>query len=180
MQNFDDTEYPWEIIPYFEDYAVNARGTVIRIEDAHRMQPRLSQDNQLTVSLRDMNRKQVVKTVKNLVAQAFVPMYPQEYGFNTVLQKDLDPMNVCAENLVWRSRTLAMRYKKQFVAPSSFLLKSGVIETSVEPNRYFESLVDAAKEHGLLMGMIYLAALNGTPVQPTGQTFKLVRLERDR
>jgi hypothetical protein len=180
MQNFDDAEYQWETIPYFEDYAVNARGTVIRTEDMHRMQPRLSQDNQLTVSLRDINRKQVIKTVKNLVAQAFVPIYPKEYGFNTVIQKDLDPLNVCAENLSWRSRTLAMRYKKQFISPPAFLLKSGVIETSIEPNRHFESLIDAAKEYGLLMGMIYIAALNGTPVQPTGQTFKLVRLDRDR
>ena len=180
MQNFDDTEYEWETIPYFEDYAVNARGTVIRSHDRYRMQPRMSQDDQLIVRLRDRNGKQVIKTVKNLVAQAFVPMYPKEYGFNTVIQKDLDPMNVSAENLVWRNRSLAMRYKKQFVKPSEYLLKSGVIETSIEPNRYFESLVDAAKEYGLLMGLIYLAALNGTPVQPTGQTFKLVRLDRDR
>lgn len=180
MQNFDRNEYTWARIPYFEDYAVNTRGTVIRVDDDHRMQPRLSQDDQLIVRLRDMHGKQVIKTVKNLVAQAFVPMYPKEYGFNTVIQKDLDPMNVCAENLEWRNRSLAMRYKKQFDKPAEYLLKSGVIETSVEPTRYFESLVDAAKEYGLLMGMIYIAALNGTPVQPTGQTFKLVRLDRDR
>lgn len=97
------------------------------------------------VNIRNSDGSYTSRLVCALVAEAFVPR--PEPRFNVVMHLDNDPWNVSSANLVWRPRSYAYRYKRQFNDdPPSEALDRPIED---EYGLYFSCAVEASIYHGL-------------------------------
>jgi hypothetical protein len=166
MQILDESV--WRPIQGFQDYAVNDQGKVIRIATMKEIKPSFNNSEILKVNLVDDRGERRTKSVRSIVAEAFLDRSQHE-DFTTVIQKDLDPLNVCVENLEWRSRKLAMLYSTQFNIIVTQNSQTPVIERTT--NTMFDSVVDAARTYGLLFKDIWNSINDGEEVWTTGHLF---------
>lgn len=166
MQILDESI--WRPIQGFQDYAVNDQGKVIRIATMKEIKPSFNNSEILKVNLVDDRGERRTKSVRSIVAEAFLERSQHE-DFTTVIQKDLDPLNVCVENLEWRSRKLAMLYSTQFNIIVTQNSQTPVIERTT--NTMFDSVVDAARTYGLLFKDIWNSINDGEEVWTTGHLF---------
>ena len=168
MQILDESI--WRPIQGFQDYAVNDQGKVIRIATMKEVKPSFNNSETLKVHLVDDRGERRTKSVRMLVAEAFLERSPHD-DFTTVIQKDLDPLNVCVDNLEWRSKRLAMMYISQFDIVLTKYRQTPVVERTT--NTTFNSVVEAARTYGLLFKDIWNSIDDGEEVWSTGHLFDI-------
>jgi hypothetical protein len=114
-----------------------------------------------SLSLR-LNCEGVTKTllVRRIVAEAFCP--GRNDIFNTVIHKDCNKDNCNADNLVWRPRSFAFDYIKQFQktgnGPDSWRKHNPIL--CVDTGVVYNCVFDACYDLGLLAWEVVMSAMN--------------------
>lgn len=177
----------WKIIQGFDDYLVSDQGWIRRGNNP--IAPSQTRDGTLKVNLSQRGAV-VTRSVKTLVAQAFVPNeqpdIPPEvdiYGdvlrmpvtspWDTPILKDGDQRNCHYLNIAWRPRWFAWKYTRQFNLPPPRVYEIEVLDT--DDGVVYASVMDAGIAHGILWQDIYNSILTGNMVFPTGHVYDVGR-----
>jgi len=161
----------WVVIPNFPNYSVSSFGRVINNRHQKEMFLSPTQYGDLTVGM-VKNRKQYRRSVKVLVARAFVE--GENDVDDTPMLLDGNRSNLHHSNIVWRPRWLAWKYIRQFNDPKPYWDR-GPIEDRAG-NRY-ESIIIASMTIGSLAKDIMWSTVpveGYTRVRPGGETFRFV------
>lgn len=162
-----------DVVPIedFWDYYISIEGEVINTKTWRKMVMSPTAFGEPTVGLtRDGTQHR--RSVKVLVARAFVE--GETDIFNTPIQLDGDRNNLRADNIVWRPRWFAWKYRNQFekYEYSSYpdWYSAGQVLDIIEGIRY-DTVLDASIANGLLCRDVLFSCNNQTQVFPTGQVF---------
>jgi hypothetical protein len=171
------TEF-WQIVEEFPKYEVSTLGTVARIDTGLVLNQTKMKGGGLKVGL-SKDGKQYSRSVKNLVAQAFVE--GRSVRFNTAICLDGNPDNVAADNLAWRPRYHAWDYSRQFTNfetywddyRRSIQLKGPV--RNVTTGEIHATIYDAAIANGMLFRDIWRSIhIPDRPAFPQWYVFEFV------
>lgn len=158
----------WVVIQEFPMYSVSDLGRIRQDNHDRIIQPRANQYGGVYVGLMS-HGVQSVRSLPLLVATYFL-----ERGlasFDTPINLDGDRWNCEAANLMWRPRSFARKYNRQF--------KEGPWVSILEPVRCketrerFPTSFEAACRYGLLEHDVVAAIEHMTYAWPTYQTFEL-------
>jgi hypothetical protein len=167
----------WTEISEFPGYIVSNYGSVRNLMNERIVVPSINPHNVAYVRLFH-NRTQHTRSVAKLVADAFLPPPPRPI-FNTPINLNGDRADNQVTNLLWRPRSFAIMYVKQFRYPLRHGFRKPVIEYDTED--VFENTFVAAITFGLLDIDIAKAAVNTTAHQkevfPTYQRFDIYEEE---
>jgi len=163
-------EEHWEVIHDFPTYSVSDLGNVMNNKTVRDMHLTLTRQGDVKVGLVKAG-KQYTRSVKVLVAEAFVP--GEDDLFDTPTQLDGHQHNNRADNLVWRPRWFAWKYTRQF-SESSSNNNAGPIFDMDTRERYAD-VYEAATVNGLLFKDVWRSINLGLPCFPTHQVFAFVR-----
>lgn len=159
----------WVSVINFPGYSVNPLGQVRRDSSGRLMQPRFNQDGVPYVGfMREW--QQCVRSLPLLVARAFLDQ-PSRI-FDTPIQLDGNPRNCRADNLMWRPREYAKKYKRQFRSRYESPIEEPV--RAINEKERFPNSLAAACRYGLLEREVVLSIANRTYAWPTYQYFELV------
>lgn len=162
----------WSTIEEFPNYEVSNYGDVRRALSTRHLSRRSITGGANVVSL-FQEGVQHTRSIKVLVADAFVPVidYGFDADFDTPIQLDGTHDNCRADNLMWRPRWHALKYRRQFSSPGLMRLDHAVI--NITTSELFESVVDAATWEGVLIQDVFNAAGQGQGrrVFPTGHEY---------
>lgn len=165
----------WTHIFGFEDYLISNLGQVYntRTESIMAESRTLQGDSKVTLSV---DGERVTRSVRVLVAEAFVPKPPVSPGFHksaipdTVIVLDNNQRNVTSYNLAWRPRWFAHKYARQFKQEHPPYYYTRPVE-NVDTGALYNSIVDAGMKEGLLFNDIFKSATTGFSVYPLHHTF---------
>lgn len=156
-------EEKWLPIPGFISYAVSNRGRVYNANTKTYSSLSESTGGSVKVNLQG-GRQYHTRSVKKLVAEAFLPPHPEPH-FDTAMLLDGDPWNLSVENMVWRPRWYVMQWSKQWALPyehrSQYL--SGRVYNATRGIRY-DCILDAGCSDGVLWAHILNAIVYSDPV----------------
>lgn len=161
----------WRPVVGFPGYSVNPLGQVARDSTGRLLNTRLNQYGVPYVGLM-REWQQCSRSLPRLVAMAFLQK-PSEI-FDTPIQLDGDPTNCRVDNLMWRPRHYAVKYKRQFDDRYEFPIDEPV--HAVNEKERFPNSFEAACRYGLLEREVVLSIVNRTPAWPTYQFFELVNM----
>lgn len=159
----------WLPVEGFPGYSITHDGKVRRDKNLRVLVPRYNQYGVPYVGLMQ-GWEQCNRSLPRLVACAFLP--PPTEIFNTPIQLDGNPRNCRADNLMWRPRWYAVKYKQQFQERYFDCIDEPV--HAVDERERFHNSFEAACRYGLLEREVVLSIRNRTPAWPTYQTFELV------
>lgn len=159
----------WVIIPEFPIYSISNFGRVMNESTGRLMKENKNAQGTVKVGLMD-NGKQYTRSVKVLVAHAFVDGYSDI--FNTVIQLDNNEDNLYAGNLMWRPRWFASEYSRQFEVPSENDHIGPLIETG--SGDWYKDVYLVGVTHGLLFSSIRINLGTNKTVFPTFLRFELL------
>lgn len=162
------SENNWRPVDGFPGYSVNPLGQVIRDSTGRIVKPRLNQYGVPYVGLM-REWQQCIRSLPRLVARAFLPK-PSAI-FDTPIQLDGNPWNCRVDNLMWRPRHYAVRYKNQFKSRYENPINAPI--RAVGDDEIFPDSLAAACRYGLLEREVVLSILNNTVAWPTYQRFEL-------
>jgi len=159
----------WSQIPEFPRYSVSDHGRV-RNDDTGRIM-KLTMNRESILSVGMMYRgTQFRRSVPLLVAQAFVPGGTDV--FDTPVCLDGDPFNVRANNLAWRPRWFAVKYKRQFLNGDGVLIDRRI--RNVETGDVFADSRECAMWYGILEWELRESIEYMTYVWPIFQKFEIM------
>jgi len=159
-------EMVWKDIKGAKGYSVSNLGDVRNKSTDHIIKPQITKNGILYVPLY-VNGEKVTRSVKVLVAKAFVP--GRTKVFDTAINMDGDKRNNRADNLVWRPRWHAVKYSRQFLVEYPHG-KKGPVQELLE-GVIFETVVEAGVGNGVLFRDVFASCRTGAPVFPTRQVF---------
>lgn len=165
------TDDNWRPIEGFSGYSVNPLGQVRHDSNARVLQPRINQYGVPYVGLM-REWRQCARSLPRLVANAFLS--PPSEIFDTPIQLDGDPLNCRVDNLMWRPRWYAIRYKWQFKERYPNAIDEPV--HAIHENERFPDSFSAARRYGLLEEEVVQSIINRTPTWPTYQYFERVEM----
>ena len=160
----------WKKIPEFPRYSVSNEGRVKNDLTGRIMRCALNQQEVLNVGL--MNGHQRHRSVPLLVATAFVS--GRSEIFDTPICLDADPWNCRANNLVWRPRWFAVRYKRQWRDQDIGILLNRQIR-NCNTGEVFADSRECAMWYGLLEWDLFQSIQHRTYVWPLYQQFEILR-----
>jgi len=162
-------EEVWEYIWNFPDYMVSTYGRVARL-NGYVMRTSLTKYGDVKLSLWQEGVRRTV-SVKVLVADTFVPEKSQI--FDAVICKDNDRTNLRVENLLWRPRWFAWKYRHQFgevYPPHYYTLPVMNTELGIE----YKSIVEAATAEGCLFIEVFRSCYSGDSIFPYWHTYVIL------
>lgn len=104
-------EEEWKQIPEFPMYAVSNFGRVMNLGNDRILSTSYVQGGTTRVTFIHQGHR-YTRSVNVLVAEAFIPQ--EDPSYDTPILLDGQTWNVRADNIVWRPRAYAWRYKHQF------------------------------------------------------------------
>jgi hypothetical protein len=159
----------WAPIPDFPGYDVSDHGEIYSRWKNRRLALSFNQSGVLKVTLIQEGTT-TTRSVALLVAEAFAegPRMPSDVP----IHMDGHQNNNYYENLAWRPRWYAWKYKNQFShpIPPEYRIPIGNQSTRM---RYASTML-AGMAHGVLWELVYNSALSGRPVFPTGHIYELL------
>lgn len=152
----------------FDDYDVYYDGRVYSRKTDKFLKPYPDYNHGYAmVRLYDKRGQRYDKSLGRLVAETFVNP-PSIQHAATVVYKNYDPSDCHADNLAWRSRPYALRYRKQKEYRDRFDTPAYRVRryhpSSNENPQPFGTLAQAAEAYGLLFTEIYNTAVQHIPV----------------
>lgn len=155
----------------FSDYSVSNYGEIRNDVTNKRMRPSYNQLGMCKIGMMPSDGGlQTTLSVSLLVANTFLPDPPNK-RFDTPINLDGDRTNNRADNIVWRPKWFAVKYRQQFSNDRrGFIVPIREIHTREE----FETSWDAAIKYGLIDREIAIAITNNIYVFPTGQQFEVI------
>lgn len=161
----------WREIARTPNYEVSDHGEIRNTKTGHVLHPSKNQQGHLKVNLPTEDGKTKTRQVNHIVAEAFLPE-PHRDDFISLIHLDGDKSNCSASNMVWRPRYFAIRYHQQFNSKIWKENRTPIIDT--KNGRVYETIQEAAMEHGLVLSEILMSAHNRTFVWPSYQQFRLL------
>ena len=167
----------WKDIRSFPEYAVSTWGRIMNLRNERIKDPAVNQQGIPYVNL-SVDKRQTVRSVPLLVADAFVTRRGIPEHFDTPTHLDGDRTNCYAENLVWRPRWFAMKYHKQFhPAERGKALSIMTPIMDMDTEEVFENSWDAALKLGLIENDIYVSIFNRTYVSLFNRRFIILETQ---
>lgn len=160
----------WKVIADFPNYEVSNHGRIANVETDVLIQPSTTLQGGLKVGIYK-NDKQYTRSVKRLVAEAFVEGFTEIFDTPVVL--DGDQLNCAAYNLVWRPRWFAWQYAHQFKHVLDHYRLGPIVEldeTGIVLGAY-DNIMEVGTRNGLLFSNVWTAIHAKAPVFPTKQRF---------
>ena len=157
----------WVSIEGFPGYIVSNYGGVAKEGTTYLLKTNQVTGGAVRVSLLK-GQKQHQKSVKVLVAEAFVPGKTQI--FDTPVLLDGYPQNLEATNIVWRPRWFAWQYTRQLRLRSPHHNKGPVYDRT--SGEVYSTIFEAAKVNGILVADIWRSIQTGKGTFPTNQKFR--------
>jgi hypothetical protein len=162
-------EERWKRIPRYARYEVSDQGRVMNSRTERILGTSLGHSGMVRVALFD-GHQQITCSLALLVAEAFVP--GQDDFSNTPLHINGDPSDNRAVNLAWRSRSFALRHRLQYTQKSLTAYMVGPVR-HVATGEIFETIVDAARQYGLLVQDVRRSCYDWrVTLQPGGHKFE--------
>lgn len=161
----------WMPVRGFPDYSINPEGQIRRDKNGRLLSPRYNQYDVPYVGLM-RGWQQCSRSLPRLVATTFLAA-PTDI-FNTPIQLDGDPRNCRVDNIMWRPRWYAVKYKHQFEVRYRNPIDKPIL--AVEQHEKFPNSFAAGIRYGLLEEEVVLSIINNTPAWPTYQEFELVEM----
>lgn len=159
----------WKKIFEFPRYSISDQGRVQNDNTGRILKLTMNRDMILTVGLM-YSGTQFRRSVPVLVANEFVPG-GTEY-FDTPIHLDGDPFNCRANNLAWRPRWFAVKYKRQFMNGSGILIDRRI--RNIQTEEVFADSFECAKWYGVLEWDLYESINVRTFVWPVMQNFEIL------
>jgi hypothetical protein len=157
----------WEPIADFPGYLISSHGTVIKEGVNYPLRTSQVTGGAVRVCLQ-RDKRQHSRSVKRLVAEAFVP--GRTPIFDTPILLDGFPQNLEVTNIVWRPKWFAWQYMRQLRKKSIHHAKGPVYDRT--SGEVYATMFEAAKANGILVSDIYQSTLTGKGTFPTGQRFR--------
>lgn len=158
----------WVPVDGFPGYSINTLGQVRRDSSTRLLVPRFNEDGVPYVGMM-RGWQQCMRSLPRLVARTFLDS-PSEI-FDTPIQLDGDPNNCRVDNLMWRPRWYAVRYKRQFRQRYDNPVNKPV--RAVKERERFPNSLAAACRYGLLEEEVVQSIYKRTPAWPTYQRFEI-------
>lgn len=159
----------WTTIDEFPQYKVNDYGNIINVDTNKNIRQSLTKTGLVKVGL-VRSGVQYTRSVANIVAEAFVE--GKNDIFDTPIHLDGDKTNNAAYNLMWRPRWFAWKYTRQLSVESVHHERGPIID--VDTGKVYQTFLEAAMTHGLLIEDIWKCLIHKKRVFPTDQMFKIV------
>jgi hypothetical protein len=159
----------WREIHQFPRYSISDQGQVRNEETGRILKLTMNREMILTVGLMYAGT-QFRRSVPVLVANEFVPG-GTEY-FDTPIHLDGDPFNCRANNLTWRPRWFAVKYKRQFANGDGILIDRRI--RNVQTGEVFADSFECAKWYGVLEWDLFQSINIRTFVWPVMQNFEIL------
>lgn len=162
-------EIEWVTIPDFPDYLISNQGDVLNKAYGKWLKVSHTKEGAVKIGLVRAG-KQYTRSVKVLVAESFVP--GKSDIFDTPIHLDGNEDHNSEDNIVWRPRWFAWKYKHQFshVTDNDRLGPLRDIDTNVQ---YYD-VYQVAISNGLLFADVRRAISMKESVFPTFQRFDWV------
>lgn len=160
-------EIEWRPIHEFENYLISNYGEVINKFTGRPLSLSKTRDGIVKVGL-FKDRRQYTRSVKTLVAEAYVPGW--NHIFDTPIQLDGNRDNTRADNIEWRPRWFALAYTKQFEKISAND-KLGPLK-ELTTGQHYITVYEAATMNGLLFKDVRRSAVTGDTTFPTFFVFE--------
>ncbi len=158
----------WLRLEEFPNYAVSDQGRVCNIKYDRLLRTSLNQRGILQVGITPPGRRQTMKSVSLLVADAFMPDHDE--NFNCPINLDGRRDNCALTNLTWRPRWFAQKYHAQFQYP---IFHEMEVELEVkETGERFDNLKDPCVQKGLRFQDIRLSYMTDRPTFPTWEHWR--------
>jgi len=165
----------WKPITDFPYYLISDLGNVYNVKTESVMAKSRTIQGDLKVTL-SSNGTRVTRSIRVLVAEAFVPVPPVGPGFHksaipdTVIILDNNQENVIAYNLAWRPRWFAHKYVRQFKQELPDAYHYSPVQ-NLSTGAIYVSVVEAGIREGLLFNDIFKSAQTRFPIYPNNHTF---------
>jgi predicted GNAT superfamily acetyltransferase len=163
----------WVTIEEFPRYSISNFGHVVNKATGRYMALTKNKAGIVKVGLMKDDGNQYQRSVKVLVAEAFVP--GRDEVFNTPIQLDGDQTNLRADNIVWRPYWFAWKYTNQFeyIKPVHTNKRRRIMD--VKTLELYQNVYEVATTHGLLFVDIWRSIHFHEPIFPTWQEFAFVK-----
>jgi hypothetical protein len=160
----------WAPIQDFPGYDISDHGEVYSRWSNIRLSLSVNQSGVTKVTLQRENLGPSTRSVALLVAEAFSegPRSPSDVPIHV----DGHQTNNHYENLVWRPRWYAWKYRNQFshpIPPDYY----HPVENRTTRIRYATTML-AGIADGVLWELVYNSSLTGRPVFPTGHIYSII------
>lgn len=156
----------------FEDYVIAEDGGVYTSWKHRRIRPSLTREGAVKITLYRDGRPHT-RSLALLVARAHLYNDHDPDIFDTPIHLDNDLCNNHVSNLAWRPRWFAVKYQHQYWNVEYRTSRTSVVE--VKREIFFETIMAACQEYGLLFVDVLESCNKGTTVFPTWKTFQFVR-----
>ena len=161
----------WLPIDEFYGYSVSDKGRVRNDLTERIMKPQTNQGGVVMIGLIGEDGKQYKRSVAKIVAERFLPHNTNEF-FDTPMHLDNDRSNNSVENLVWRPRWYAAKYRQQFESYRPPYINERI--KLVGTRRRYKNSWEAAIDNGLREFEVAKSIHEGTVAWPTMQKFERV------
>lgn len=171
-------EVRWKVIEEFPNYEVSDRGDVVNRTTGRLMQQSHTQAGQVKVGLVGEDGKQKSRSVKVLVAEAFVDGKSATY--DTPINLDGNPENNNASNIKWRPRWFALRWMRQYTEIANGEYEFYFVKPvyCINQKEYYDHMHHAAVVNGTLPWEVFLSVHNIQRTWPDGLQFRFVEDHR--
>jgi hypothetical protein len=169
--DFTQTEELWYPIDEFPNYEISSTGIIMNSDTNRIMRTSKTLSGVVKVGLMGDDGKQHTRSVKVLVAEAFVG--GKDKNRNTPIHLDCDQSNCRADNLAWRPRWFASHYMRQFNKLYSYHTLNEIQD--VYTGDIYANIQEAAMVNGLLVKDVLDSCMYQDKVcYPTHQKFSYV------
>ena len=159
----------WDFIHGFEHYLVGDLGHIQNYDTGRYLSLTLNNYGDLRATLVGNDGMKVTRSVRLLVAEAFVPGRTET--FNAVINLDGIKTNCRANNLAWRPNWHAWKFAHQFRRdyPTRFY---NVPIRNVQTGSIYSNTIECATTEGCVFSEIWKSIFNGVKVFPDGAVYE--------
>ena len=168
-------ETDWKPLREFPGYSVHRTGKVRNDDTGCMMKTGLNQGGTPMVGL-TRDGVQYRRSLALLVAISFIPQL--DGRFDTPIHLNGDTLDNHVDNLVWRPRWFAVKYKRQFLdeatlGPPRWRIRKDIWQAD-DHDKVWANSWDCARYNGLLELHLCNSIVNKMPVFPTWERYQVV------
>lgn len=163
-------EAQWANIREFPNYDINDRGEIYNRKIERYMSTSINNYGRVKITLTDLEGRRFDRSVALMVAEAFVK--PPNIFCDHVIVLDGDLSNVVADNLAWRPRGFARKYRMQLLRehPQHY---HNLPVRNVTLDIPYDSVIDAGMTEGLIFDDVWRSTYSGSRCYPNGHAFEI-------